>query len=68
MQYDSYGTMCSWVVEHDYSDITHSQAYSSPYTEFHVDADDDDPDEAKCDSYAGGGDIDDYDGDEDDER
>ena len=61
--------MGSWVVEHDYSDITHGQAYPSPYTEFHVDADDDDdPDKANCDSYAGGDDIDDYDGGEDDER
>ena len=58
--------MCNSVVEHDYNDITHGQTYPSPYTEFHVDADDDDddPDDANCDSYAGGDDIDDYDGDE----
>ena len=62
--------MCNWVVEHDYSDITHGQAYPSPYTEFHVDDDDDDdPDNANGDGYAGDDDDDDdYDGDDDERR
>ena len=67
--YDSTRSMCNSVVEHDYNDITHGQSYPIPYTENHVDADDDtDPATAICDNYAGGGNIDDYDFDEDGER